>query len=85
VLRLIAAITDAAGASTRVAVCGELAADPDAAAVLIGLGVDELSMASPMIPAVKHTIRSLSHTEAKQLGSRALEQESATAVRALRT
>jgi phosphocarrier protein FPr len=85
VLRLIAAITDAAGASTRVAVCGEVAGDPDAAAVLIGLGVDELSMASPMIPAVKHTIRSLSHTEAKHLGSRALEQDSATAVRALRT
>ena len=46
VLRLIAAITDAAGATTRVAVCGEIAADPDAAAVLIGLGVDELSMAA---------------------------------------
>jgi phosphoenolpyruvate-protein phosphotransferase/dihydroxyacetone kinase phosphotransfer subunit len=83
VLRLIAAITDAAGASTRVAVCGELAADPDAAAVLIGLGVDELSMAAPMIPAVKHAIRSLSHDDAQDLGRRALEQESATAVRAL--
>jgi phosphoenolpyruvate-protein kinase (PTS system EI component) len=66
-------------------VCGELAADPDAAAVLIGLGVDELSMAAPMIPAVKHAIRSLSHDDAQDLGRRALEQESATAVRALRT
>ena len=58
VLRLIAAITDAAGETTRVAVCGEIAADPDAAAVLIGLGVDELSMAPPAIPATKQAVRS---------------------------
>ena len=83
VLRLIAAITDAAGASTRVAVCGEIAADPDAAAVLIGLGVDELSMAPPAIPAIKQAVRSVSHAEAQDLGRRALEQESAADVRAL--
>jgi phosphocarrier protein FPr len=83
VLRLIAAITDAAGTSTRVAVCGEIAADPDATAVLIGLGVDELSMAPPAIPATKQAVRTLSHTEARNLAHRALEQESAADVRAL--
>jgi phosphoenolpyruvate-protein kinase (PTS system EI component) len=83
VLRLIAAITDAAGTSTRVAVCGEIAADPDAAAVLIGLGVDELSMTPPAIPATKQAVRTLSHTEARNLAHRALEQESAADVRAL--
>ena len=83
VLRLIAAITDAAGGSTRVAVCGEIAADPDAAAVLIGLGVDELSMAPPAIPAAKQAVRSMSRAEARDLGRRALEQESAADVRAL--
>jgi phosphocarrier protein FPr len=83
VLRLIAAITDAAGGSTRVAVCGEIAADPDAAAVLIGLGVDELSMAPPAIPATKQAVRSVSHAEARDLSRRALEQDSAADVRAL--
>ena len=83
VLRLIAAITDAAGETTRVTVCGEIAADPDAAALLIGLGVDELSMAPPAIPATKQAVRSVSHAQARDLARRALEQESAADVRAL--
>ena len=73
----------AAGTSTRVAVCGEITADPDATAVLIGLGVSELSMAPPAIPATKPAVRTLSHTEARNLAHRALEQESAADVRAL--
>ena len=53
VLYLISEVADAATARARVAVCGELAADPIAAALLIGLGVRELSMTPRAIPAVK--------------------------------
>ena len=52
VLALIAQVCAAAAAHGRwVGVCGELAGDPDAAVVLVGLGVRELSMAAGRIPA----------------------------------
>jgi phosphoenolpyruvate-protein kinase (PTS system EI component) len=58
VLALIAAVTAAAAAHGRwVGVCGELAGDPDAAVLLAGLGVRELSMAAGRIPAVKAALR----------------------------
>jgi phosphoenolpyruvate-protein kinase (PTS system EI component) len=75
--------TEAARGLARVAVCGEIAADPDATAILIGLGVDELSMAPPAIPAIKQAVRSVSHADARELSRRALEQESAADIRAL--
>ena len=56
--RLIAAVTAAAEAHGRwVGVCGELAGDPEAAVLLAGLGVRELSMAASRIPAVKAALR----------------------------
>ena len=67
----------------RVAVCGELAADPIAAALLIGLGVRELSMTPRAIPAVKDAIRSMSANKTKQLAALALHRDSAASVRAL--
>jgi phosphoenolpyruvate-protein phosphotransferase (PTS system enzyme I) len=54
VYRLIATAVNAAdGAGIPVAVCGELASDPDAAAILVGLGIRELSMAPSAIGEVK--------------------------------
>ncbi len=83
VLHLIAEVANAATARARVAVCGELAGDPVAAALLIGLGVRELSMTPRAIPAVKDAIRSTSANKAKQLASLALYRDSAASVRAL--
>jgi phosphocarrier protein FPr len=60
VLRLIAEVADAAGDRVRVAVCGEVAADPANTGLLLGLGVDELSVSPPAIPAVKDAVRSYS-------------------------
>ncbi len=61
VLRLIQFSVEAANrARIPVSVCGEMAGDPRLAAVLLGLGVGELSMAAPSIPRVKQTIRRLS-------------------------
>jgi phosphocarrier protein FPr len=58
VLALIAAVTEAAEAHGRwVGVCGELAGEPEAAVLLAGLGVRELSMAASRIPAVKAALR----------------------------
>jgi phosphocarrier protein FPr len=83
VLHLISQVANAATARARVAVCGEIAADPAAAALLIGLGVLELSMTPRAIPAVKDAIRSTSANKAKQLATLALHRDSAASVRAL--
>jgi phosphocarrier protein FPr len=83
VLRLIAGVTEAAGPRVRVAVCGEIAGEAAAAPLLVGLGVRELSMSPPAIPAVKDAVRSLSATEAAALADLALDQHSAAGVRAL--
>jgi phosphocarrier protein FPr len=73
VLRLIAAAVEAAHAHRRwVGVCGELAGDPEAAVVLAGLGVRELSMAASRIPEVKQALRAVSAEEARQAADRAL-------------
>jgi phosphocarrier protein FPr len=83
VLHLISEVANAATARARVAVCGEIAADPAAAALLIGLGIRELSMTPRAIPAVKDAIRSTSANKAKQLAALALHRDSAASVRAL--
>ncbi|MGH8201970.1 MAG: phosphoenolpyruvate--protein phosphotransferase [Steroidobacteraceae bacterium] len=84
VLRLIARTAEAARARKRmVAVCGGLASDPVAAAVLIGLGVHELSAVPSVIPRMKALIRRLTLADCADLARQALEQGSAEAARAL--
>ncbi len=82
VLRLIHKTAQAAHAAGKwVGVCGELGADPQAVPILVGLGVDELSVSIPAIPAVKAQIRSLSLSTARRLATEAMECASATEVR----
>jgi phosphocarrier protein FPr/phosphocarrier protein len=84
VLRLIAtAARDGRAASRDVAVCGGLASDPVAAPILIGLGVNELSAVPSVIPRLKALIRALTLDQCIALAERALEADSAVAVRAL--
>ncbi len=64
-----------------VGVCGELAGDPQAIPLLLGLGVDELSISPALIPHAKHVIRKWDSREAKKLAVRALNLESAAEVR----
>ena len=86
VLRLIAVAADAArGAGKRIAVCGALGSDVDALPILIGLGVYEISATPAMIPRLKRTVRSLEERACRELAMRAIEQESAAAVRLLTT
>lgn len=84
VLGLIGQSVAAAHAAGRwVGVCGGIASDPQAVPILVGLGVDELSVSIPAIPAVKAQIRSLSRADCAKLAARALSQDGAASVRAL--
>lgn len=84
VLNLIDMTVRAAHAQGKwVGVCGELAADPQAVAVLLGLEVDELSVAARSIPEVKALVRQADLSTARALAREALQQDSAEAVRAL--
>jgi len=83
VLRLVKNTVDAAHAhQVRVSVCGEMAGDPVMVPLLVGLGLDELSVATPFIPQVKYLIRRLRITEARELVAFALESESPTEIAA---
>jgi multiphosphoryl transfer protein len=84
VLRLIAqTVNGARPAGRRVGVCGGIASDPRAVPILVGMGVDELSVSLPAIPAVKAQIRSLRIDACRDLAERALSAESADEVRRL--
>lgn len=47
--------------------CGEMASDPNAAVLLMAMGISELSMSAPSIPRVKEKIRSISSVKAKEI------------------
>jgi multiphosphoryl transfer protein len=84
VLTLIGRAASAALAAGRwTGVCGELAADPLAVPVLLGLGVRELSVSAGAVAAVKETIRATDLVAAAQLAAHALDLASADAVRDL--
>jgi len=68
VLRLLKIIADAAHANDIwVGVCGEMARDVALVPLLIGLGMDELSVGATSVPRVKMAVRSLTVTECRQL------------------
>lgn len=84
ILRQIAhVIAEAHKQGTWVGVCGELAGDPDAIPVLLGLALDEFSMSPALIPQAKSIIRSWTLRDARTLAQDALNLESARAVREL--
>jgi phosphotransferase system enzyme I (PtsI) len=73
ILRMLKHIVEQAHqANIKVAVCGEMAGDPVFAALLLGLGVDELSMSSTLLPAVKYIVRAMKLSDAKALVEEAL-------------
>ena len=84
VLRLIAMTVEGARAENRwTGVCGGIASDITAIPLLIGLGVNELSVSVPSLPLVKARIRELSLADCRTLAQQALAMEDATQVRAL--
>lgn len=76
VLRLVRDVIKAAHAEGKwVGMCGELAGEPLAAPILLGLGLDEFSMSPPMVPLIKQILRSLCADEMKLLAEEALKLE----------
>jgi len=77
VLRLIrTVIQDANKAQIDVAVCGEMASEPDYIMLLLGLGVRTLSLTSPMIPEIKQIIRSVTIEDCNNLARKVLGMNS---------
>lgn len=84
VLRLLASVTTAARASGRhVAVCGEAAGDPEMTPLLVGFGVDELSVAPSSVGAVQARLLGLDVAGCQALATAALEATTVEQVRTL--
>ena len=82
VLRLIATTVKAAHAHGKwVGVCGALASEALAVPMLIGLGVDELSVSVPLIPTIKATVRELDLADCQIIARQVLGLEEAAQVR----
>ncbi|MCD6423787.1 MAG: phosphoenolpyruvate--protein phosphotransferase [Elusimicrobia bacterium] len=75
VLRLIRNVIEVSHKLGKtVAMCGEMAGDPNFTKLLIGLGIDELSMTPMTIPKVKKIIRSITYKEAKEFARKFMEK-----------
>jgi phosphotransferase system enzyme I (PtsP) len=83
-LKTIAHIVENGHQSGRpVNLCGEMAADPGAAVLLLGMGVDNLSASPVSVPRVKWAIRSFTLAEARELARQALELDTVGQIRRL--
>jgi phosphotransferase system enzyme I (PtsI) len=84
VIRLLKMVADAAHAhSIWVGVCGEMAGDLNLVPLLLGLGMDELSVSASLVPRVKRAVQTLSIGECKELVKKALEMETPVEILAL--
>lgn len=78
-------VRGAHGEDAWVGVCGEMAGDPELTRLLVGLGVDELSMAAPAVPEVKSAVAAVDDAAARDLAAAALDAETPEQVRSLRS
>jgi phosphotransferase system enzyme I (PtsI) len=84
ILRMIRQVTNAGQAhGVQIAMCGEMAGDPVNIPILLGLGIDELSMNALSIPMVKKLIRSVSMEDCRELTSQAFAMHDSEDIRAL--
>jgi phosphotransferase system enzyme I (PtsI) len=84
ILRMIRYVVDAGhAAGVRVGLCGEMAGEPLFALVLLGLGLDEMSMNSTSIPVVKSVLRGARLGAARELAEHALSLPTATDIESL--
>ncbi len=84
VLRVLKQIVDTGHAKKiKVSVCGEMAGDAFYVPLLLGLGVDELSMTPTLLPAVKFLVRAMKLSDAQQLAADALAQTDSKKTHAL--
>ena len=84
VLRLIGEVVEASHQAGKwTGICGELGGDPEATPILVGLGVDELSLNPAGIPRIKSIIRDLTMESARTVAEKALRCQTSAEVRAL--
>lgn len=84
VLRAMAqAVRCADDAGRPISVCGEMAGDPASAVLLMGLGIDSLSMASSCIAPVKRALRTFTQQQAQRLAAEALDADDPSDVHCL--
>ncbi len=74
-------VTAAHNHGISVSLCGELAANPHAVPILLGLGIDELSASPVYLPGIKRVIRVMKKSEGEMLARQALEAETAREIR----
>lgn len=83
VLQLIKLVADAGARCDRpVSICGEMAGDPLATVLLIGMGLDCLSLSPGLIPEVKEIIRSTHCDQAREVAEQCLRMQTGQEVRA---
>jgi phosphotransferase system enzyme I (PtsI) len=75
-------VDEAHRAGVPVSVCGEMAGDPAYVPLLLGLGVDALSMTPPLLPAVKYLVRAMTMADARTLAAEVLQLGSAQEIQA---
>jgi phosphotransferase system enzyme I (PtsI) len=81
VVRLLKMVADAAHAhNIWVGVCGEMAGDLALTPLLLGLGMDELSVGASLVPRVKRAVQSLSQSECQKLVDDILELDTPSAI-----
>lgn len=81
VLHLIDSVIKAGNETTVVGMCGELAGNPLATLLLLGMGLHEFSMSPSSVPKIKKIIRSVSYEEAKNIAEKALSMDQAEEVK----
>jgi len=83
VLRLIQRVIEAGHQAGKwVGMCGEMAGDPEAISVLLGLGLDEFSMNPSAIPVAKELLRALTVRQAREIAARVLGMSTSDEIRA---
>ena len=83
VLRLIKHVIDASHEQGKfTGMCGELASDPMATMILLGLGLDEFSMTASSIPLIKNILRSVSKVECEEVANKVLTMDTAEEITA---
>ena len=84
IIRMIRQVTEVGKKKgIKVYMCGEMAGDPLAIPILVGMGIDELSMNPQSIPSVKQMIRMLSAAEAKRFVKEVLKRSTAREIQNL--
>ncbi len=84
ILRLVKMVIDASHINNNfTGMCGEMAGDPKAVLLLLGLGLDEFSMSAQSMLQAKKIIRNTEYSKAKELAEKALKAESSDEVKEL--